>query len=181
MKIMSPSPITWQQIDWKNGNSDRFHFLGLQNHCRRWLQAQYWDTCPWKKSNEKPRQHIEKKRHHLDNKGLYCQSYGFSSTHIQMWDLDHEESWVPKNWCFQTVVLKRLLRVPWTAKRSNQWFLKETNLEYSLEGWMLKLKLKLLCFSHLMWMKSRLIGKDPDAGKDWEQEEKGATQDEMIG
>ena len=65
-----------------------------------------------------------------------------------MWELDHKESWAPKNWNFWTVVLERLLRVPWTARRSNQSILKEINPEYSLEGLMLKLKLQY--FGHLM-------------------------------
>ena len=66
-----------------------------------------------------------------------------------MWQLDHKEGWALKNWCFQTVVLERLLRAPWTARRSNQSILKEINPEYSLEGLMLKLKLQY--FGHLMW------------------------------
>ena len=66
-----------------------------------------------------------------------------------MWELDCEENWVPKNWCFSTVVLQRLLRVPWTTRRSNQSILKEIGPEYSLEGLMLKLKLQY--FGHLMW------------------------------
>ena len=73
---------------------------------------------------------------------------------------------------------RRLLRVPWTARRSNQSILKEINPDYSLEGLMLKLKLQY--FGHLM-RKSQLIRKDPDAGKDWRQEEKGMTEDEMVG
>ena len=75
-------------------------------------------------------------------------------------------------WCW-----RRVLRVPWTAKRSNQSILKETSPEYSLEGLMLMLKLQ--SFGHLMWR--TVIGKDPDAGKDWRQEEKGMTKDEMAG
>ena len=65
-----------------------------------------------------------------------------------MWELDYKESWAPENWCFWTVVLQKLLRVPWTARRSNQLILKEINPEYSLEGLMLKLKLQY--FGHLM-------------------------------
>ena len=76
------------------------------------------------------------------DKGLYSQIFGFSSSHIWMWQLDHKEGWALKNWCFQTG-RKRLLRVPWTA-RSNQFILKEINPEYSLEGLMLKLKLPYL-------------------------------------
>ena len=80
-------------------------------------------------------------------KGLYSQSYGFFSS-VWMWELDHKEGWAPKNWCFQIVVLRRLLRVPWTARKSNQSILKGINPEYSLEGLMLKLKLQY--FGHLM-------------------------------
>ena len=63
----------------------------------------------------------------------YGQGYGFSSSHVRMWELDHNEGWVTKNWCFWTAVLERLLRVPWTARRSNQSNLKEISPEYSLE------------------------------------------------
>ena len=64
---------------------------------------------PWKKSYDKPREHIKKQRHHFADKGLSSQSYGFSSSHIQMWELDHKEGWAPKNWCFQIVVLEKTL------------------------------------------------------------------------
>ena len=107
---------------------------------------------------------------------------GFSSSLEWMWELDHKESCVPKNWYFWTVVFKtqfwrnfwtvvfktqfwrKLLRVPWTARRSNQSILKEINPEYSLEGLMLKLE------ALIFWppdVKSKLIRKDPDSGKDW--------------
>ena len=96
------------------------------------------------------------------DKGPSSQRYGFSSSHIWMWELDHKESWVPKNWCFWTVCWRRLLRVPWTERRSNQSILKEISPEYSLEGLMLKLKLQY--FDHLMWRansleKTLLLGK----------------------
>ena len=83
------------------------------------------------------------------NKGPSSQGYGFSSSHVWMWELDYKESWVLKNWCFWTMVLERLLRVPWTARRSNQSILKEISPEYSLEGLIMKLKLQY--FGHLMW------------------------------
>ena len=102
----------------------------------------------------------------LCQQGPSSQSYGFSSSHVCMWELDYKESWVPKNWCFSTVMLEKTLESPWTARRSNQSILKEISPEYSLEGLMLKLKLQ------YTW----LIGKDPDAGKDWRQEEKGKTE-----
>ena len=77
------------------------------------------------------------------------QSYGFSSSPVWMWELDHEEGWTPRNWCFWVVVLKKTLSIPWTARRSNQLILKEINSEYSLEGLILKLKLQY--FDYLMW------------------------------
>ena len=84
----------------------------------------------------------------LLNKGPSSQSYGFSCSHVWMWELDYKESWALKNWCFWTVVLENLLRVPWTARRSNQSILKEISPEYSLEGLMLKLKLQF--FGHMI-------------------------------
>ena len=89
-----------------------FIFLGSR------MQPWNWKTlAPWKESYDKPRQQIKKQRHHSADKGLYNQSYGFSSSHVWMWELNQKEGWVPKNWCFRTVVLeKTLLRVPWTAK-----------------------------------------------------------------
>ena len=103
---------------------------------------------PWKKSYDQPRQHIIKQRHHFVNKGPSSQDYGFSSGYVWMWELGCEESWERKNWCFWTVVLEKTLRVPWTAKRSNQSILKEISPGCSLERLMLKLKLQY--FGHLM-------------------------------
>ena len=86
----------------------------------------------------------------------YSQSYGFSSSHIWMWELNHKEGWVPKNWCFQTVVLEKTLRVPWTSKRSNQSILKEINPEYSLEGLMLATWCEELTYWKRPWCWERL-------------------------
>ena len=86
------------------------------------------------------------KRHQFADKCPYSQIYGFSSSHVQMWELDHKEGWMLRNWCFWIVMMRRLLRVPWIARRSNQSILKEMNAEYSLEGLMLKLQY----FGHLM-------------------------------
>ena len=101
----------------------------------------------WKESDDKPRQCIKEQRYHFTNKGPDSQSYG-SSSQVGMWELDHKENRVPKNWCFELWCWRRLLRVPWTARRSNQSILKENSPEYSLEGLMLKLKLQY--FGHLM-------------------------------
>ena len=72
--------------------------------------------APWKKSYDKSRQCVQKQRHHFADKGLYSQIYGFSSSHVQMWELDHKEDWVCKNWCFQTVVLEKTLESPLDSK-----------------------------------------------------------------
>ena len=119
---------------WENkGNSNRLYFLGLQNHCRWWLQ-------PLKKIKRcllfgrKAMANLDsilKSRDFFVDKGQCNQSYGFSSGYIWMWELDSKESWAPKNWCFWTVVLRRLLRIPWTARRSSQSILNEINPEYS--------------------------------------------------
>ena len=100
------------------------------------------DTCSFQEKLRPPRQHIKKQRNYLANKGPSTQDYGFSSGHVWMWELDCEESWVPKNWYFWTVVLEKILEIPWTARRSNQSILKEISPGCSLEGLMLKLKLQ---------------------------------------
>ena len=105
--------------------------------------------APWKKSYDQPRQHIKKQRHYFANKGPSSQSYGFSSSHVWMWELDYKESFWTFFDAFELWCWRRLLRVPWTARRSNQSILKEISGEYSLEGLMLKLKLQY--FGHQMW------------------------------
>ena len=92
-------------------------FLGLQNHCGWWQQP--WNSktlAPWKKSYDLARQNIKKQRHYFINKGLSNQSYDFSSSHVWIWELDYIESWVPKNWCFWTVVLEKALEIPLDCK-----------------------------------------------------------------
>ena len=101
----------------------------------------------WKKSYDKPRQHIKKQRHHFTDKGAYSQSYGFSSSHVQMWE-DYKEGWEPMNWYFWTVVLEKTLESPLDCKEIKPINPKEISHEYSLEGLMLKLRLQY--FSHLV-------------------------------
>ena len=130
---------------WKgNPKKKRYMYRSADSLCWWWLQPWNEKTlAPWKKSYDQPRQHIKKQKHHFADKDQYSQSYHFSSSHVQMWELYHEEGWVQKNWSFRTIVLeKTLLRASWTARRLNQSVLKEISPEYSLEGLMLKLRLQ---------------------------------------
>ena len=91
----------------KNGNSERLYFIGLQNHCRGWMKLwNYKPLAPWEKNYDKPWQHIKKQRHYFSDKDPCSQSCGFSSSHVQRWELDHKEGCVLKNWCFWTVVME---------------------------------------------------------------------------
>ena len=127
----------------------------------------------WKKSYDQPRQHTKKQRHCFANKDLSSQSYGFSTSHIWMWGLDYKESWVPKYRYFWTVILEKTLESPLDRKikpvspKGNQSWIFRTDAEASI----------LLPPDAKNW----LLGKHPDDGKDWRQEEKETTQDEMVG
>ena len=135
--------------DW----TERFYFERLQNHWRWWLQP--WNEkmlAPFKKSYDQPRQHIKKQRCYFANKGPYSQSYGLSSSQVWILELNHIESWVPKNWCFWTVVLEKTLESPLDSKEIKSSILKEISPEYSLEGLMLKLQY----FGNLMWLTDSL-------------------------
>ena len=119
------------------GESPWIEEPGLENSTERGARM----LAPWKKSYDQPREHLRKQRHYFANKGPYSQSYGFFSSHVWMWELDHKEGWTLKNWCFWTVVLEKTLESPLDCKIKpvNP---KEFNPEYSLEGLMLKLKLQ---------------------------------------
>ena len=131
------------------------------------------DTYSWKE-----RQHIKKQRHYFASKGPSHQGYDFSSNHVWMWELDYNESWALKNWCFWTVVLEKTLESPLDGKEIQPVHPKENQSWILLEGLMLKLKLKY--FGHLM-LRADSFEKDPDAGKDWRQDEKWTTEDDMVG
>ena len=180
-KIMASAPITSWQIDGETLETvTDFIFLDsritVDDDCSHEIKR---TLAPWKKSYDKPRQHIKKQRHHFADKGSFSQSYGFSSSHVWMWALDSKESWVLKNWCFWTVVLEKTLESPVDCKevklvnpKGNQLWIfigRMTDAEAA---------------APVLWppgMKSRLIRKDPDAGEDWGQEEKRTTEDEMVG
>ena len=114
-KIMTFGSITSWQIDGETTEAvTDFIFLGSKITADDFITAamKLKDTASWKKSYDIPRQCIKKQRHHLADKGLCSQSYGFSSSHVWMWELDYKESWAPKNWCFWTVVLEKTLESP---------------------------------------------------------------------
>ena len=134
--------------------------------------------APWKKSYDQSSQHIKKQRHYFVNKGLSSQSYGFSSSRVQMWELDYKENRVPKNWCYWTVLLEKTLESPLDCKEiqpvhpkgdQSRVFIGRTDAEAE---------------TPILWppdANNWLIGKDPDAGKDWRWEEKGMVEDKMVG
>ena len=162
-----------------NRNCDRFYFLGLQNHCRWWLQP--WNEkmlAPWKKSYDRPTQHIKKQRHYFSIKGPFSQSYGFSRSHIWIWELNYKESWAPENWCFWTVVLEKTLESPLDCQE-----IQPVNPTGN-QTWIFIGKTDSEAETTIIWpsdAKNWLIGKDPDSGKDWGQEEKEMTEDDMVG
>ena len=114
----------------------------------------------------------------ITDKGPSSQSYSFSSSHVWMWELDHKESWMPKNWCFWTVVLEKTLESPLDSKE-----IKPVNPKGN-QSWIFIGRTDAGAEAPMLWppdTKNWLIGKDPDAGRDWGQEEKGTTEDEMAG
>ena len=124
------------------------------------------------KNYDKSRQCIKKQRHYFANKGPYSQSYGFSSSQVWMWVLDHKEGWAPNNGWFRTVVLEKTLESLLEARRSNQSILKEIFPEYSLEE--LTWKLKFQYFGHLIWradslLKTLMLGKTESRRRGWQR------------
>ena len=123
-------------------------------------------------ASEQPRQNIKKQRHCFVNKGLSSQSYGFSSSHVWMWELDHKESWALKNSCFWTVVLEKTLESPLDCKE-----IQPVNPKGN-QSWISTGMTDVESETPIPWppdAKNWLIGKDPDAGKYWRRE------DEMVG
>ena len=179
MKIMASGPITSWQIDGEAMETvTDFIFLGSKitadGDCSHEIKRRFLLGRKVMTNLDS----IFKSRHHFTDKGLYSQSCGFSSSHVWMWELDREESWALKNWCFWTVVLEKTLESsldcreiqPVHRKGNQSWiFIGRTNAEAK---------------APITWppgVKNWLLGKDPDAGKDWRREERGMTEDEMVG
>ena len=178
MKIMASSPITSGQIDGETMETETdFIFLGSKitadGECSHEIKRCF---ATWKKSYDKPRWSIKQPRHYCANKGPYSQTYGSFSSYIWIWELDHKEGWMPKNWCFWAVVLEKILESPLDCKEiqpvhpkgDQSWiFIARTDAEAPI----------LQPPNANSW----LIRKDPDVGKDWRQEEKGTPEDEITG
>ena len=135
-------------------------------------------NASWQESYDKPRQYVQKQRHHIASKGQYSHGYGLSSSHVQMWELDNKEGRMPNNWCFWTMVPEKTLESPLESKeiklvslKGNQpWILfgrTDAEAEVPILG--------------PLDANSWLIRKNPDSGKDWRQEEKGMIEDQMFG
>ena len=127
---------------------------------------------------DKPMEHIKKHRHHFADKGLYSQSYGFSNSRVEMWELRYKEGWAPKNWCFRIAVLEKTHESPLDCKEIQPVHPKGD------QPWIFIGRTDAEAETPVLWPldpKNWLIGKDPNAGKDWRQEEKGTTEDEMVG
>ena len=132
---------------------------------------------PWKESYDQPRQRIKKQRHYFANKGPSSQGYGFSRSHVWIWELDYKETWVPKIWCFLTVVLEKTLESPMDCKEIQPVHPKD-------ESWVFIGRTDAEAETPILWpphAKSWLIWKDPDARRYFGEEEQGTTEDEMAG
>ena len=166
-KIMASGPITSWQIDRET----------VADYIMVTAAMILKTLTPWKDSYDQPRQRIKNQRCYFANKGLSSQGYGFSSSHVWMWELDYKESWTLLNWCFLTVLLENTLESPLDCRviqqvhpkgDQSQGFIGRTDVEAE---------------TPILWPpdgKSWLIWKDPDVGKDWRQEKKGTTEDEMV-
>ena len=165
-KIMASGPITSWQIDGETMKTVTDFILldskitadgDCSHKIKRWV-------APWKKSYDQPRSHIKKERHYFANKGLSSQSYGFSSSHVWMWELDHKEGWTPKNWWFWNVVLEKTLESPLDCKE-----IKPVNPKGN-QPWICIGRIDAEAETPKLYpadVNSWLSSKDPDAGKDW--------------
>ena len=131
----------------------------------------------WKKSYYQPRQHFKKQRHYFANKNLSSQCYGFSSSHVWMWEMDYKVSWVQKNLCFWTVVSEKTLESPLDGKESKPVHSKGN------QSWVFIGRIDAKAETPILLpldLKNWLIRKAPDTGKNWKREDKGMTEHEMV-
>ena len=177
-KITASGPMTAWQIDGETVETVADFIFGgskitADGDCSHEIKRH-----SWKESYDQPRQHIKKQRHYFVNKGSSSQGYIFSSGHVWMWKLDYRESWALKNWSFWTVVLEKTLESPPDCKEIQPVHPKGD------QSWVFIGRTDAEAETPVLWpphVKSWLIWKHPDAGKDWGQEEKGTTEDEIVG
>ena len=153
-------------------------FLGLQNHCGWWLQSEIKRHLFFQRKAKTNLDSLLKIRYIiLLTKVWHSQSYGFSSSHAQMWELDHEEGCAPKNWCLWIVVLGKAFKSPLDNKE-----IKPVDLKGN-QPWIFIGRTVAEAEASILWppnVKNQLIRKDPDAGKEWRQKEKGMVEDETV-
>ena len=170
--------ITWCKIEREIREAvTDYIFGGLQKSLQIVTAApKLKNACPLKENYDKPRQHIKKQRHHFADKGMYSQNYGFSSSYIQMWELDIKNAECLRVDAFELCCWRRFespldsMEIKLVNPQRNQHgiFIGRTDAEFE---------------APILWPadgKNYLIGKDPDAGKDWKQEEKGETEDKIV-
>ena len=180
--IVSGLSTSWQ-IDGETIETERLYFWGSRittdGDCSHEIKR-----CLFLGRKDKTnldsilRQHIKKQRHYFSNKCLSSQSCGFSISHVWMWELGYNESWAPKNWCFWTMVLEKTLESPLDCKEIQPVHPKGN------QSWIFIGRTDVEAEAPILWppdVKNQLIRKDPDTGNDWRREEKGMTEDEMIG
>ena len=176
-KIMASSPITSWQIDRETMETVKdFIFLGSKITAVGDCSHEIKRCLLLGRKAMTNLELVKKQRHYFADKGPSSQSYGFSNSHEWMWELDHKEGWAPNNWCFWTVVLEKTLESPLNCKE-----IKPVNPKGN-QPWIFIGRID--AEAPILWppdVKSQLIWKDPDAGKDWRQEEKGTTEDERVG
>ena len=179
-KIMASSPITSWQIDGETMETVRDFILGgykitVDGTCSHEIKR---SLLLGRKVMTNLDSLLKSRDIPLPTKGLSSQNYGFSTSHVWMWELDYKESWVPKNWWFWTVVLEKTLECPLDCKKSHP-----VNPKGN-QSWIFIGRTDAEANTPILWppdVKNWLIWKDPDAGKDWRWEEKGTTEDEMVG
>ena len=169
--MVSRTRWTWIWVNsrswWWTRRPGVLQFMGSQRVGHDWVTDLNWTERAYKKQ-----------RHYFVNKGPSSQSYGFSSSHVWMWELNYKESWAPKNWCLWTVVLEKTLESPLDSKEIQPVHPKGN------QSWMFIGRTDAEAETPILWppdVKNWLIWKDPDTGKDCGQEEKGTTEDEMVG
>ena len=179
MKIMASGPITSWQIDGETTKRvTDLIFLGSKITADGDCSHEINRSLLLGRKAMTNLDNIKKQRHYFTNKGPPSLSYGFFSSHVWMWELDHKESWVLRNWCFWTVMLEKTLESPLDSKE-----IQPVNPKGN-QSWLFIGRSDAEAETPILWphdMKNWLTGKDPDARKDWRQKEIGMTEDEMVG